>query len=295
MGQGTSTGLAQLVAEELGCDWNDVKIEYPTPGESLARERVWGSFSTGGSQGLRGSHQYVREGGAAARIMLIEAAANQWEVEPSECSVENGVIKLNESRKSVTFGDIAEAAAKLTPPLEVTLKDPKEWSIIGAPKKRLDTAEKVTGALKYGADLMFPNLLNASIKQCPVMGGTLKSFDADSAMAKPGIKKIVQVGSNAVAVIADTWWQAHSALEAMTIEWDKGENANFSSADIQALLEDGLNSAKTATGNRGGDVAGAMKTAAKTIEAVYNYPTLNHAPMEPMNATAIWTADKCEV
>ena len=295
MGQGTSTGLAQLVAEELGCDWKDVKVEYPTPGENLARERVWGSFSTGGSQGLRGSHQYVREGGAAARIMLVEAAASLWEADPSECRVENGVISLNGTRKSVSFGEVAEAAAKLTPPLEVTLKDPKDWSIIGAPKKRLDTAKKITGELKYGADLSMPNLLNASIKQCPVMGGTVKSFNADEAMTKPGVKKVVQIGDNAVAVIAKTWWQAHSALEAMEVEWDKGINANFSTADIEALLEDGLSATKTGTGNRGGDVDSAMKNAAKTIEAIYNYPSLNHAPMEPMNATAIWTPEKCEV
>jgi len=282
MGQGTSTGLAQLVAEELGCDWKDVKVEYPTPGENLARERVWGSFSTGGSQGLRGSHQYVREGGAAARIMLVEAAASLWEADPSECRVENGVISLNGTRKSVSFGEVAEAAAKLTPPLEVTLKDPKDWSIIGAPKKRLDTAKKITGELKYGADLSMPNLLNASIKQCPVMGGTVKSFNADEAMTKPGVKKVVQIGDNAVAVIAKTWWQAHSALEAMEVEWDKGINANFSTADIEALLEDGLSATKTGTGNRGGDVDSAMKNAAKTIEAIYNYPSLNHAPMEPM-------------
>lgn len=294
MGQGTSTGLAQLVAEELGCDWNDVKVEYPTPGQNLARERVWGSFSTGGSQGLRGSHQYVREGGAAARMMLVEAAAAQWDVPIAECVVKDGVISHAATKNAARFGAMVEAASALPAPIEVTLKDPKDWSVIGQAKKRLDTAPKITGALKYGADLTMDGMLNASIKQCPVMGGTVVSFDEAGAMAMRGVRKVVQIDDNAVVVIADTWWQAHSALEAMDIVWDKGDNASFSSADVDALIADGLAATKTATGNGGGDLAGALSSAATTIEATYNYPSQNHAPMEPMNATAIWTADKCE-
>ena len=293
MGQGTSTGLAQLVAEELECDWNNIKIEYPTPGENLKRERVWRSFSTGGSQGLRGSHKYVREGGAAARIMLVEAAANEWGVTPADCTVKNGVVSYG--RKKLRYGQLAEAAAKLAPPLEVTLKDPKDWTIIGQAKQRLDTAEKLTGALKYSVDMVLPGMLNASIKACPVMGGKVVSYDEAAAMERAGVRKVVKVGDNAVAVIADTWWQANSALEAMNIEWDKGELANFSSDDVNALIDEGLTSDKTFPGNAGGDFDSAIKTAAKTVEGSYNFPTLNHAPMEPMNAMALWTADKCEV
>lgn len=294
MGQGTSTGLAQLVAEELECDWDNVTVSFPTPGESHARDRVWGSFMTGGSQGVRGSHQYVREGGAAARIMLTEAAAQSWGVPASECTVSNGVITHAASKNKTTFGKVAEAASTLTPPSDVTLKDPKDWTTIGASKKRVDTKEKLTGALKYGSDLTFPGMLCASIKDSPVMGGTLKSHDADAAIAMPGVKKVLVI-DNAVVVVADTWWQANSALEAMPIEWDAGPNASFASADVEALLADGLKSADTLTGNRGGDVAKAIKTAARTVESTYSYPTLHHATMEPMNATAIWTTEKCEV
>jgi len=294
MGQGTATGLAQLVAEELECDWDKVTFDFPTPGESLARDRVYRSMSTGGSQGLRGSHQYVREGGAAARIMLIEAAANEWGVPASECTVSKGVITHAASKNETSYGKVAEAASKLAPPLEVTLKEPKDWAIIGQPKKRLDTKDKLTGALKYAADLSFPGMLNASIKDCPILGGTLKSHDVASAMAMPGVKKVLTVGE-AVIVVADTWWQAQSALEAMDIQWDGGEHANYSSADVEALFDGGLTADKTFTGNKKGDVAAALKSSDKTIEATYNYPMQNHAPMEPMNATALWTADKCEV
>ncbi len=294
MGQGTATGLAQLVAEELECDWEKVTFEFPTPGESLARDRVYKSMSTGGSQGLRGSHQYVREGGAAARIMLIEAAASEWGVPASECTVSKGVISHAASKNKTSYGKVAEAASKLAPSIDVTLKEPDAWTIIGQPKKRLDTADKLTGKLKYGADLTFPGMLTASIKDCPILGGTLASFDADSAMAMPGVKKVVQVGE-AVVVVADTWWQAQSALDSMNIEWDGGEHANYSSADVEALFDDGLKANKTFTGNKTGDVSKALKASAKTLEATYNYPMQNHAPMEPMNATALWTTDKCEV
>jgi isoquinoline 1-oxidoreductase beta subunit len=294
MGQGTATGLAQLVAEELECDWEKVTFEFPTPGESLARDRVYKSMSTGGSRGIRGSHQYVREGGAAARIMLIEAAASEWGVAASECTVSKGVISHAASKNDTSYGKVAEAASKLPPPIEVTLKEPDAWTIIGQPKKRLDTADKLTGKLKYGADLTFPGMLSASIKDCPIIDGTLASFDAESAMGMPGVKKVVQVGE-AVVVVADTWWQAQSALDSMNIEWDGGEHANYSTADVEALFDDGLKANKTFTGNKAGDVANALKASAKTLDATYNYPMQNHAPMEPMNATALWTADKCEV
>ncbi len=203
MGQGTLTGLAQLVAEELECDWSKIVTEYPTPGQNLARERVWGSFSTGGSRGIRDSHQYVREGGAAARIMLIEAAAAEWGVPAEECSAEKSVITHKGTDKTTTYGAVADAASKLAPPMEVPLKDPSEWKIAGKPKKRLDTIDKTTGKQVYGADINLPGMLNASIKASPVRGGKLKSFDADVVMSMPGVKNVVQVGADAVAVVAE--------------------------------------------------------------------------------------------
>lgn len=295
MGQGSLTGLAQLVAEELECDWDNVTTEYPTPATNLERGRVWQSFSTGGSRGIRESHEYVRRGGAAARLMLIQAAASEWGVEPSECTVEKGVINHAASGRSTTYGKVCEAAAKLEVPEDVELKDPKDWKIAGKPLKRLDTADKLTGKQIYGADLKLPGMLNAAIKQCPVFGGKVKSFDEAAIKDMPGVKKAVKVGDNAVAVVAEKWWQAKTALDALPIEWDEGENAEVTSASIAEFLEGGLSAKEAFVGNENGDADAAIEKAAKKIEAVYSYPYQNHATMEPMNATAKWTDDKCEV
>src|SRR5450830_706517 len=193
MGQGTLTGLAQLVAEELECDWARVTTEYPSPGQSLARNRVWGSFSTGGSHGIRDSHEYVRRGGAAARMMLLQAAANEWKVPVAECRVADGVISHAAGHRT-TFGSVASAAAKLTPPTEVALKDPKDWKLVGKRLARLDTIAKTRGAQIYGIDVKLPGMLNAAIKACPVFGGKVKSFNAAAIDKRPGVKKVVQVG-----------------------------------------------------------------------------------------------------
>jgi isoquinoline 1-oxidoreductase beta subunit len=187
MGQGTITGLAQLVAEELECDWSKVTYEYPTPGQSLKRKRVWGDFSTGGSRGIRTSHEYVRKGGATAREMLVQAAANQWKVPASECVASNSVIAHKASDRKTTYGKVAEAAARLDPPKDVKLKDPKDWKIAGKPVKRLDTVDKVTGQQVYGFDLKLPGMLNAAIKDCPVFGGKVKSFDAAAVTSMKGV------------------------------------------------------------------------------------------------------------
>jgi isoquinoline 1-oxidoreductase subunit beta len=295
MGQGTLTGLAQMVAEELECDWSKVKTEYPTPGQSVKRKRAWGDFSTGGSRGIRDSHQYVREGGAAARIMLIQAAANQWSVPVAECSAANSVITHKPSGRTVTYGKVAEAAAKLTPPEKPALKDPKEWKLIGKSVKRLDTMDKLNGAYVFGADLKFPGMLNAAIKDCPVFGGKVKSYEAAKVASMPGVKQVVPVGDSAVAVVAETWWQAKTALDQLPIVWDEGENAKVSSDTIAEMLRQGLDADQAFVGNRNGDVKAAIASAAKKVEAVYAYPFQNHAPMEPMNATAKYTPERCEV
>jgi len=295
MGQGTLTGLAQMAAEELECDWSKVTTEYPTPGQSVARKRVWGNFSTGGSRGIRESNEYVRKGGASARVMLVQAAADGWKVPASECSAANSVITHKPTGRTTTYGKVAEAAAKLTPPADVPLKDPKEWKIIGKSVKRLDTIDKVTGAQVYGADLKLPGMLNATIKECPVFGGKVKSFEADKIKSMPGVRHVVKVGETAVAVVADTWWQAKTALDALPIAWDEGPNAKVTSASIAETLKSGLDADQAFVRTQVGDVKAAIAGAAKKVEAVYAYPFLNHAPMEPMNATAKYTADKCEV
>ncbi|GMP12824.1 xanthine dehydrogenase family protein molybdopterin-binding subunit [Bradyrhizobium sp. TM239] len=296
MGQGSLTGLAQLVAEELECDWTKVTTEYPTPGQSVARKRVWGDFSTGGSRGIRSSQDYVRKGGATARVMLIQAAADAWKVPASECAAANSVITHTPSGRTTTYGKVAEAAAKLSPPADVKLKDPKDWKLIGKGVKRLDTADKTTGAMIYGADVKLPGMLNAAIKDCPVFGGKLKSFDEAKIAGMKGVKKVVKVGDTAVAVVADTWWHAKTALDALPIVWDEGDNAKVSSETIAKWLAEGLDNNQPAyVGNKNGDAKAAIASAAKKVEAVYSYPYQNHATMEPMNATALYTADKCEV
>ncbi|VIO70062.1 Membrane-bound aldehyde dehydrogenase [pyrroloquinoline-quinone] [Bradyrhizobium ivorense] len=296
MGQGTLTGLAQLVAEELECDWSKVTTEFPTPGESVARKRAWGDFSTGGSRGIRTSQDYVRKGGATARVMLIQAAANEWKVPAAECKAANSVITHTPSGKTTTYGKVAEAAAKLEPPADVKLKDPKDWTIAGKGLKRLDTADKVTGKTIYGADVKLPGMLNAAIKDCPVFGGKVKSFDAAKIANMKGVKKVVPVGDSAVAVVADTWWHAKTALDALPIVWDEGDNAKVSSETIAKWLAEGLDNAQPAyVGNQNGDAKAAIAGAAKKVEAVYSYPYQNHATMEPMNATVLYTPDKCEV
>jgi isoquinoline 1-oxidoreductase subunit beta len=296
MGQGTLTGLAQLVAEELECDWSKVTTEFPTPGQNVARKRVWGDFSTGGSRGIRTSHEYVRKGGATARVMLVQAAANEWKVPASECTAANSVVTHTPSGRTTTYGKVAEAAAKVEPPADVKLKDPKDWKLIGKGVKRLDTVDKTNGKMTYGIDIKLPGMLNAAIKDCPVFGGKLKSFDEAKVTDMKGVKKVVRVGDSAVAIVADTWWHAKTALDALPIVWDEGDNAKVSSASIAKWLEEGLDDAQPAfVGNQHGDAKAAFASAARKIEAVYNYPYQNHATLEPLNATALYTADKCEV
>ncbi|MFZ9506598.1 MAG: molybdopterin cofactor-binding domain-containing protein [Burkholderiaceae bacterium] len=295
MGQGTLTGLAQMVAEELGCDWAKVTTEQPTPGENLARKRIWGNFSTGGSRGIRESQDYVRKGGAAARMMLVQAAANEWGVPAAQCSVNKGVISHAASGRSTTYGKVAAAAAKLNPPTEVPLKDTKDWQILGKRLARLDTADKVNGKQVYGADLTMPGMLNAAIRKCEVFGGKVVSFDAAAIEKRPGVRKVVKVHDDAVAVVADTWWQAKTALDALPIKWDLGQHANASSEAFAKVLQAGLDASDAVVGNSSGDAKGAIASAARRVEAVYAYPHQNHACMEPMNAVARFTADRCEV
>ena len=301
MGQGTLTGLAQLVAEELQCDWAKVRTEYPTPGQNLARNRVWGNFSTGGSRGVRESHDYVRKGGATARLMLVQAAADDWGVPAAECSTPGGsVIRHANSGKTTTYGAVAAAAAKLKVPAEVALRDPKTWTIAGKPLPRLDTVDKTTGAQIYGMDLQLPGMLNAAIRDCPVVGGKVRTFDAAPVLRRPGVKAVVPVGDSAVVVVADTFWRAKTALDALNIVWDEGPHAKLSSADIAAQLKAGLDAADAIVGSAAGKALEVLaaatnattnttNTKARTLEAVYSYPYQNHATMEVMNATAKFT------
>ncbi len=296
MGQGTITGLAQLVAEELECDWKKVAVEQITPGRNLASKRAWGEMGTGGSRGIRTSQDYVRRGGAAARMMLLQAAAEEWKVPVAELTVADGVISHAGSKRATSYGKVAAAAAKLTPPdpKTIALKDPKNWKIAGKPMRRLDTADKLDGRKMFAIDLRLPGMLCAAIKDCPVYGGKVASYDEGKIAGMPGFGRVVKVKDSAVAVVADSWWHAKAALDALPIVWEEGPAAAQSSATIAEHLKDGLTAETTNGGRQNGDPFKAIADAAKKVEAVYSTPFLAHATMEPMNATARVTADKAE-
>jgi len=297
MGQGTLTGLAQLVAEELECDWSKVTTEQVTPGANLARKRAWGEMGTGGSRGIRTSQDYVRRGGAAARMLLLQAAADEWKVPLTELTVSQGVITHAASGRSTTYGKVATAAAKLAAPdpKSIKLKDPKDWKIAGKPLKRLDTADKLDGSKVYAIDVKLPGMLCAAIKDCPVFGGKLKSYDDTKVAGMPGVRRVVKVKETAVAVVADTWWRAKTALEALPITWDEGAALSQSDATVAEHLKEGLGAAATNGDRQNGNAPQAIAAAAKKVEAVYGTPFLSHACMEVMNATVRLAGDKAEV
>jgi isoquinoline 1-oxidoreductase beta subunit len=295
MGQGTFTGLAQLVADELDADWKHVRAEYVSPEENLANKRAWGDMSTGGSRGIRGSQDYVRKGGATARAMLIAAAARRWNVSAAECNAAASVITHTPTRRTLRYGEVAADAAKLPVPADVTLKTPAQWTIIGKGVRRLDTVAKLSGRQVFAIDVQLPDMLNAAIAQCPVYGGTLIGFDADRISSMPGVRHVVAVGDNAVAVVADKWYQAKTALAALPVAWNEGANAKVDSAQIAALLRTGLDAKEAALGQRHGDVEAGLASAAKVVEAVYAAPFLAHATMEPMNCTARFADGKVEI
>ena len=295
MGQGSLTGLAQLVAEELDCDWDKVRFELVKPMANRSRDRVWKDLSTGGSRAIRGSQEYVRTGGATARAMLVEAAARGWGVPAGECRVSRSVITHPASNRSTTYGAVAAAARGITPPAIVTLKDPKAWTIAGQPLKRIDTMDKLNGSLVYGVDFSMPGMLVAVPRACPVHGGRLKSFDAAAISGMRGVKHVLRVDDETVAVVADTFWRAKTALDALPIQWDEGAGAKVSSETIAALLHEGLSADTRFVGNTTGDAKAVLAGASRVIEADYSFPYQNHAPMEVLCTTVRWTAERCEM
>jgi isoquinoline 1-oxidoreductase beta subunit len=291
MGQGTFTGLAQLVADELDADWKFVRAEYVSPEANLAAKRAWGDMSTGGSRGIRGSVDYVRKGGAVARAMLISAAAAKWNVPAGECKAAMSVITHTPTGRTLRYGEIAADAAKLPVPADVKVKDPSQWTIIGQPKKRLDTVEKLSGKQIFAIDVKLPGMLCATVAQCPVFGGKLKSFDASKIEKMTGVRHVFALDEQTVAVVADKFYLAKTALAALPIVWDEGPNAKVNSASIAELLKSGLDAKDAGIGQKFGDVETGLAKAAKVVEAVYGSPFLAHACMEPMNCTALYTKD----
>jgi isoquinoline 1-oxidoreductase beta subunit len=295
MGQGVQTSIPMLVAEELDCDWARVHVEsFPTI-DKIYNNPAFGIMGTGGSSSVRGFFMPARKVGAQARAMLVAAAAQKFGVAASELRTQNGVVFHDGSSRKATYGELVAAASLLTPPADVTLKTPDKFTLIGKPVKRLDIRDKVTGRATFGIDVVVPGMLYAAIRQSPVFGGTVGQFDETNILKRPGVKKVVNL-KNAVAVVADKFWHAKIALDALNITWIDGPNAALDDKKIAEALAAGLNDdAAAGVAKQVGDAVAALKTAAKVVSAEYHVPYLAHATMEPMTCTAHVTADSCEI
>jgi isoquinoline 1-oxidoreductase subunit beta len=294
MGQGAQTGLAMLVAEELECDWSKVRTEFVSAQDNMRRKNAWGDMSTGASRSIASSQSYLRQAGAMAREMLITAAAARWDVSPSECFAANSVITHRHSGRRLTFGAVAEDAAKVPPPADVKLKDPSQWKLVGTPRRRLDVLDKVTAQPIYAIDVRLPDMLYAAIAHCPVFGGVPKTINESAIANMKGVCGVVRL-HDSVAVVADSWWRAKQALDALPIEWDPGRNARVTSASIAQSVHAGLGAEKAQVGRADGDVAAALASAVRRVEADYEVPFLAHATMEPQTCTARVKDGKVEV
>jgi len=294
MGQGTYTAIPMLIAEELEVDLEQVRLEHAPPDEKRYANPLLGVQATGNSNAMRGAWKPLRQAGATARTMLVAAAAKRWNVEPASCRAQDGEVLHEPTGRAAKYGDLAADAARLPVPQNVALKEPRDFKLIGTPAKRLDTPAKVNGTAVYGIDVGPPGMKIATLAQSPVFGGRLKSVDDTAAKAVKGVRQIVRL-DDAVAVVADSWWRAKTALEALSVAWDEGKNAKVSSATIADFLKEGLDSDQAIIGNQAGDVQAALAGAAKVVEALYAFPYRIHATMEPMNATALYTSDRCEV
>jgi isoquinoline 1-oxidoreductase subunit beta len=291
MGQGVYTSLPMLLAEELDADWSKVGFE-PAPVDPKYNHPAFGMQMTGGSSSVWSGLEQFRQAGAAARAMLVAAAAQQWDVDPASCRTESGAV-LNGSNRKLTYGQLAEAAAKLTPPAHVQLKDPKTYKLVGKPIKRLDTPEKLNGKAVFGIDVKLPGMLTAVIARPPIFGAKVKTFDDSRARSMPGVRKIVAIPAG-VAVIADTFWQAKVARDALRVEWDEGSMHDFDTTKMMRDFRERSKSPGTSV-RKDGDANAALNTATKKIEAVYEVPYLSHLMMEPLNCVVDLRADSCEV
>lgn len=288
MGQGTVTSISMLLAEELECDWNKIRTEFP----GVSPE--FGAYQgVVGSQSIRTSWQPLRKAGATAREMLIQAAADRWGIDKSRCRAENSTIVNTATNARLSYGSLAEAAAKLPLPTDVPLKDPSQFRLIGKPTKRLDTPDKVNGRAAFGIDVRLPGMLHAVVERCPVFGGKVASFDASKTKAIPGVKDVVQI-STGVAVVADNTWSAMEGRRVLKVQWDEGAVASISTAGISKDFAEHARQ-PGAVARKDGDAAASLARAAKKVEAVYETPFLAHAPMEPLNCVAHVRADACEV
>jgi isoquinoline 1-oxidoreductase subunit beta len=293
MGQGTYTSMPMLIAEELEVDLAQVSLEAAPPDDKLYANPLIGFQVTGGSTSVMAMWEPLRRAGATARVMLIAAAANDWNVDPTSCRAEKGEVVHPPTGRRVNYGALVDAAAKLPVPDKVALKDPKDFTLIGTPAKRLDTPDKVNGKAVYGIDVMVTGMKFAAVNASPAFGGKLAAVDDSRAMAVKGVRQVVRL-DNAVAVVGDHMWAAMQGLAALDIDWDDGPNAEVSTADIVRQM-DIASQSPGVVAKKKGDVAQALTGAAQKVEAVYELPFLAHAAMEPMNCTAHVRADGCEV
>jgi isoquinoline 1-oxidoreductase beta subunit len=294
MGQGAMTALAMLVAEELECEWAKIRTELVSPTDNLRRGRIWGDMSTGASRSVAASQADLRRAGATARQMLISAAAARWQVSPAECVAKDSIISHAPSGRTVTFGAVADAAAKVELPADVPLKDVGAWELVGTPQRRLDVPGKVSGQTLYAIDVRVPGMLYAAVVHCPVFRGAVKSVDESSIAGFKGVRRIVRL-TDLVAVVADSWWQAKRAADSLRVEWDAGGNGDLSTASIAELVRQGLDAPATQVGRTDGNTAAALANASRRIEAEYMVPFLAHATMEPQTCTAHVTGDGVEI
>ncbi|MDR3749005.1 MAG: xanthine dehydrogenase family protein molybdopterin-binding subunit, partial [Acidobacteriota bacterium] len=293
MGQGVTTSLSMLIAEELECDWKKIRTEFAPAAKEYANP-VFGMQGTGGSTSMRGMWTPLRKAGAQAREMLIAAAAEKWGVDKTLCRAEDSQVIHTRTKQRLSYGSLAEEAGKLPVPSDVKLKDPKQFRIVGKAMKRLDSAAKTCGRAEFGIDVRQPEMLHAVVARCPVTGGKVASFNADKAKAVRGVKRVVQISSG-VAVVADNTWSAMQGRDALEIKWEEGPNASLTSTAIRKILEEGANKPGGAVARKEGDVTAGFASAAKKVEAVYEAPFLAHATMEPMNCAAHVRASRCDI
>jgi len=293
MGQGTYTSMPMLLAEELEVGLDQVQLEHAPPNDTLYANPLFGDQETGGSSSVRSFYEPLRRAGATARTMLVAAAAQTWDVDPTSCRAKRGVVTHPPSGRTLTYGALAEMAATLPVPEKVPLKDPKDFTLIGTPAKRLDAPDKVNGKAQYGIDVRLPGMRIATVAASPVLGGKVAGLDEAKAMAIPGVRQIVNL-DDVVAVVADHMWAAKQGLAALAIRWDDGPNGGVSTADVVQGL-DTASQQPGAVARTQGNAAAALASAAKKIDAVYQVPFLAHAPLEPMNCTVHVEKDRCEV
>ena len=292
MGQGTYTSMSMLIAEELEVALEQIAVEAAPPDDKLYANPLLGFQVTGGSTSVPGFWEPLRRAGATARVMIVEAAAAQWNVDAASCRVEKGEV-VSPTGERLKYGALVEAASRLPVPDNVVLKAPEEFTLIGTPAKRLDTPEKVNGKAKFGIDAMMPGMKFATVAACPVFGGKVKSVDDSKTLAIAGVRQVVRI-DNAVAVVGDHMWAAMQGLQALDIEWDEGPHANVTTESIVAQMAR-ASEKNGVVARTDGDFAKALPTAAKKIEAVYEMPFLAHAALEPMNCTVYVTKNSCDI